>query len=573
MRKGGEIMPIIISAVTSGIQPELYVGAVARLAEENSADFGAMLETQFGIDFGRGFQGKEAASSRETSDSAVSPETTDVASELNEPTGASTPSDGADGRRSASVGESDKTGKDGETEITDSAGEESKADPDSPAANEWVAALTWGYPEILPSTEPTPPTSAAAPMVNVDESGTQGKIPLFSAGWPDSKLSGSAVAEVTETTETHPGEGTVPVQPDQVDASQSVSMAASTGSFDWERTGGYDAHASLKLAANSEPLENRMTSGITVEQKPQDIRGGQLDSLAAKLAQATTKAESLPGTVSPLQQTPASTTEEAVAGVKSAAAITAVEQAGAAGRIAQSQLQTQTGETKTELGKEFGFSEAEPVSGLTEEQNNFAGLITRDLTTDQTKQALKAQPDPIDGDFQAALSSPQQDAAVPVKEVNEIKEDGPPVTQNELFSQIVAHGKIMASNGHTEMELHLKPDHLGKLKLQISLENQIVTARFVAESEQVKQIIETGLTDLKRALQDNGIQAENLMVATGQPDTDAGSFQQSFFQQSGGAAAHGNFVRRQSFESSPEATDILGKEARTISQSRVDMIA
>lgn len=90
------------------------------------------------------------------------------------------------------------------------------------------------------------------------------------------------------------------------------------------------------------------------------------------------------------------------------------------------------------------------------------------------------------------------------------------VDPDDLFSQIVTEGKIMVQGGRSEMELSLQPENLGKLKLKIALENQIVTASFTAESEQVKQIIETNLVNLRKLLQDNGIEVENLLVTVGQ---------------------------------------------------------
>jgi flagellar hook-length control protein FliK len=616
-------MSTIISAVMGGINPEPDLGAVAPTAKDQGADFGAMLEAagaQIERDFDRGLGGKEVAPLRETYlravDCSIPSETPDVAPELDGLTGTSTLFGGTDGSQTVNAGES---GKAEETEISDHAGKEDASISASPPANEWVSALLWVYPEIAAATESTPevaPEQAvplplspeipeAASMASTGEPGVRGKVSPFVADGPDSKLSGSAGAEVPagaevmETSGNQPDGRPVPVQPNQAGVFQSVTVAARTAPVKPQvRMGlnGYEASVPLKPAAVSKPLESRMTSGIAIERKAADATASQFGSLEAKLAQATTMSEPLSKTVPPLQQTPASTADPA-AGVQGEATAPATGQAGAASAIiaenrgangetvvlkpdgrpvAPSRIfqsgGAQTPELKTDPDKESGLTETEPLSGLTGDKTISASRTTPDLTTVQNRPALKGRLDRVDGDVQASLQSPLPDAAVPVKDVNVIKESGRPVTQNELFSQIVEHGKIMVSNGHSEIELHLKPDHLGKLKLQISLENQIVTARFVAESEQVKQIIETGLTDLKRALQDSGIQAENLMVATGQSDAGAGGFQQSFSQQSG-AASHRNFPQRQSFGSSPELPETPWREARIISQSRVDLIA
>jgi flagellar hook-length control protein FliK len=48
------------------------------------------------------------------------------------------------------------------------------------------------------------------------------------------------------------------------------------------------------------------------------------------------------------------------------------------------------------------------------------------------------------------------------------------------------------------------------------MENHLLSAKFVAESEQVKALIETNLTDLKQMLSQNGVQVDQLMVSVGQ---------------------------------------------------------
>jgi hypothetical protein len=102
------------------------------------------------------------------------------------------------------------------------------------------------------------------------------------------------------------------------------------------------------------------------------------------------------------------------------------------------------------------------------------------------------------------------------------------VNNDEVFAQIVEEARVMVGQGQSEMELSLKPDHLGKLKLKIVVDRQIVTAHFTVESEQVKQIIETNLAQLRKQFQDTGTQIENFTVTVGQHDGgEAGYSQQS----------------------------------------------
>jgi flagellar hook-length control protein FliK len=113
--------------------------------------------------------------------------------------------------------------------------------------------------------------------------------------------------------------------------------------------------------------------------------------------------------------------------------------------------------------------------------------------------------------------------------------------REELFSQIVEHAKVVVNNGDSEMEINLKPEHLGKLQLKVTIENDVVTAKFFAESQQVKEIIESNLNQLKQNLQENGMQVDTIMVSVGNHQGNEGfdqaAYNQEQFNNSGGRVA------------------------------------
>jgi hypothetical protein len=145
-----------------------------------------------------------------------------------------------------------------------------------------------------------------------------------------------------------------------------------------------------------------------------------------------------------------------------------------------------------------------------------------------------------------------------------------PVSKSELFTQIVEKAKVMVSQGNSEMEISLKPDNLGKLQLKISLENHLVTAKFVAESDQVKQILESNLVQLRNSLQEQGIQVENLMVSVGQDGNGAESFQQHFADQSKNFELQRIKLNNNTIE---EIFETGVEKQRMLSYSKIDLIA
>ncbi|MBU7008270.1 flagellar hook-length control protein FliK [Phosphitispora fastidiosa] len=81
-----------------------------------------------------------------------------------------------------------------------------------------------------------------------------------------------------------------------------------------------------------------------------------------------------------------------------------------------------------------------------------------------------------------------------------------------VFTQIIQKVKLAAAPGTSEMQIELKPEFLGRLKLTVSTENGLVTARFNTHSPQVKAVIEANLAALRDSLADQGIKVDQLSV-------------------------------------------------------------
>lgn len=116
-----------------------------------------------------------------------------------------------------------------------------------------------------------------------------------------------------------------------------------------------------------------------------------------------------------------------------------------------------------------------------------------------------------------------------------------PVNTEQLIKQMVEYIKVNIKEDSTEMNLQLKPDHLGNLSLKIVTERGIITAQFVAESQAVKEIIEANFNQLKDVLQEQGLLIENLEV----------SVKQDFQEQ------QSSFMERNTSKSSKRIKEIL----------------
>ncbi|MDA8233842.1 MAG: flagellar hook-length control protein FliK [Clostridia bacterium] len=89
-------------------------------------------------------------------------------------------------------------------------------------------------------------------------------------------------------------------------------------------------------------------------------------------------------------------------------------------------------------------------------------------------------------------------------------------TREQVFQQIMQKVHLLVRGEHAEMNLQLKPDNLGKLNMQVVVENGVITARFAAESIQVKELIEANLTNLKQTLTNQGLKVDQITVSVSQ---------------------------------------------------------
>lgn len=86
---------------------------------------------------------------------------------------------------------------------------------------------------------------------------------------------------------------------------------------------------------------------------------------------------------------------------------------------------------------------------------------------------------------------------------------------NNIINQVVEQIKVDIKPDVSEIKLILRPDTLGELSLRITTENNIVVAQFVAESQQVKEVLEANFNNLKDTLQQLGLIVDELSVSVG----------------------------------------------------------
>jgi flagellar hook-length control protein FliK len=86
-------------------------------------------------------------------------------------------------------------------------------------------------------------------------------------------------------------------------------------------------------------------------------------------------------------------------------------------------------------------------------------------------------------------------------------------TPAEVLDQAVEHARLTARGGAPEIEILLRPESLGHLRMRVSTDNRQVTVRILAEKASAAEIMEDHVAQLKADLQAAGLEMERFEVS------------------------------------------------------------
>lgn len=178
-----------------------------------------------------------------------------------------------------------------------------------------------------------------------------------------------------------------------------------------------------------------------------------------------------------------------------------------------------------------------PNSSAIEHKASFAQTLT-----DQTTQAL------VTSETENSLATPvTANETKPLPKANVLNEGLNPVVQTESLKvqsstfnvqiatpetpaplpdvpalhQIVEKVSLITRQGETEVRLHLQPESLGQVLIQLHIADGDVSVRMLTQTAQAHNLIQEHLSQLKAAFTAQGLQMNNLTVAIG---NDASAF-------------------------------------------------
>jgi flagellar hook-length control protein FliK len=99
-----------------------------------------------------------------------------------------------------------------------------------------------------------------------------------------------------------------------------------------------------------------------------------------------------------------------------------------------------------------------------------------------------------------------------------------------VMSQVLDGAAQILRDGSGRVTMTLQPPRLGTLDLDVVVQDNRVRMVMLADNQEVKQMLQAGMDDLRNALQDKGFQIDRLEVLVQNRPDDAGS---NFWQQAG----------------------------------------
>ena len=108
--------------------------------------------------------------------------------------------------------------------------------------------------------------------------------------------------------------------------------------------------------------------------------------------------------------------------------------------------------------------------------------------------------------------------AVNTSGVEQVEKQLTATEKMDIPNQIIQQTKVIKGIEDTQMVIKLKPEHLGELTLKFVLDKGAVSASFHSDNQQVRNIIESSLVQLKQELADQGIKISHMGVYAGLGD-------------------------------------------------------
>lgn len=113
--------------------------------------------------------------------------------------------------------------------------------------------------------------------------------------------------------------------------------------------------------------------------------------------------------------------------------------------------------------------------------------------------------------LQAGVRPSGVDSGVRSVSASSLPADIPGIDSEEVLSQIVGRARLINSNGQSTVEIQLKPDFLGRVRIETTMAaDGTLNAKFVVQDPDVRRLMETRMPLLVERLADSGLRVQSI---------------------------------------------------------------
>lgn len=132
--------------------------------------------------------------------------------------------------------------------------------------------------------------------------------------------------------------------------------------------------------------------------------------------------------------------------------------------------------------------------------------------------------------------------------------------EQSVMQQVSDKMKSAVRHGSHELRLSLKPDTLGRVKINIRVEHEVVIARMQVENQQVKQIVEQNMQLLRDSLQEHNLKPGQLTVDIEAGSSNANHGQQETFDEQSGKKSRSHDSHNEELSIDPGTLELVEGE-------------
>lgn len=190
------------------------------------------------------------------------------------------------------------------------------------------------------------------------------------------------------------------------------------------------------------------------------------------------------------------------------------------------------------------------------------------------EQIIKMSIENADADSVLPAQNYSSHADKAVQAVNNVQKT-PELNKSDIMNQIGTKMQDLPESGSSKVTIILKPEHLGRIQLEIVNTGNGITARMLTENQQVKELLDKNMETLKSQLGAQGVNVNNIKVENTQQTAhnsmnfEREQFSQDFSHSSQNHNASNADSTKAYDENGLEFADDLGEIEHEIAKSQI----